>query len=157
MIIETADAGRHLPKPARRGSLARGGLVVLLVIGLACAARGARQAAGAQHGAEAVSLTGDTLFRPALSPATRTRFDSALHAARAAYERAPRDLDSIIWLGRRTAYLGRYHEAIGIYTRGLEAHPDEPRLLRHRGHRYLSTRQLDRAVADLTRAAQLTR
>lgn len=159
MTIEIAVA-RHLdrlPRPARLGPVAPRGFVVLLALGLGCAAHGAGDGAEAPSAAEAVSLTGDTLFRPVLSPATRARFDSALDAARRAYQRAPRDLDSIVWLGRRTAYLGRYREAIGIYTRGLESHPDEPRLFRHRGHRYLSTRQLDQAVADFTRAAELIR
>jgi tetratricopeptide (TPR) repeat protein len=62
---------------------------------------------------------------------------------------------ALIWVGRRTAYLGRYREAIEIYTRGIEQHPDEPRLYRHRGHRYITVRELDRAVADLRRAAEL--
>ncbi len=33
--------------------------------------------------------------------------------------------------------------------------PDSPRLLRHRGHRYITTRQLSEAFADLSRAAGL--
>ena len=61
----------------------------------------------------------------------------------------------MIWLGRRTAYLWRYEEAIEIYTRGLTAHPDDPRLWRHRGHRYISTRRFDLAVRDLEQAARL--
>lgn len=104
---------------------------------------------------QAVSLLGDTLRAPALAAAVAARYDSLLAVARTAYERTPSDLDSVIWLGRRTAYLGRYREAIAIYTDGLTLYPDEPRLLRHRGHRYITLRQLDRAAADLERAAAL--
>jgi tetratricopeptide (TPR) repeat protein len=37
----------------------------------------------------------------------------------------------------------------------LSKFPDDPRLLRHRGYRYITLRQLDLAVADLEKAAQL--
>jgi tetratricopeptide (TPR) repeat protein len=65
-------------------------------------------------------------------------------------------VDSIIWYGRRLAYLGRIREAIDVYTRGVSLHPDNPWLYRHRGHRYISIRELDRAAADLERATALT-
>lgn len=72
-----------------------------------------------------------------------------------AWNNAPEDADALIWLGRRTAYLGRYQEAITIFTDGIARHPEDARMYRHRGHRYLTTRQLDRAIADLERAAAL--
>ena len=58
--------------------------------------------------------------------------------------------------GRRAAYLGRYQEAIQLYTLGIERHPDDARLYRHRGHRYITTRQIDNAITDLEHAAWLT-
>ena len=106
---------------------------------------------------EAVSLLGEPLRRPELPAATRDLYELRLSEARRAWERAPTNADSIIWLGRRTAYLGRYREAISIFTDGIAKHPDDPRMYRHRGHRYLSVRQLDRAIADLSRAAELVR
>ena len=72
-----------------------------------------------------------------------------------AYDRNPEDVDAAIWLGRRTAYLSRFGEAIEIYTRAIEVHPDEPRLYRHRGHRYITIRKLDLAIKDLRKAADL--
>jgi len=78
-----------------------------------------------------------------------------LPAARAAWERAPENVDSIIWYGRRVAYTGEFGEAIAIFTEGLRLHPNEPRLLRHRGHRYLSVREPALAIADLQRAREL--
>jgi tetratricopeptide (TPR) repeat protein len=80
-----------------------------------------------------------------------------LAEARADYEANPDDPDALIWLGRRTAYLARYREAIEIYTQGISAHPTDARFYRHRGHRYITVRQLDDAIRDLERAAELTR
>jgi hypothetical protein len=104
---------------------------------------------------EAVSLGGDPLFPPPLSGEARAEREAELEAARRTYDRDPTDVDAIIWLGRRTAYLGRYRDAIEIYSRGLRQHPDDPRLLRHRGHRFITTRHFALAHADLQRASQL--
>ncbi|MEX2182748.1 MAG: hypothetical protein WD771_11950 [Gemmatimonadaceae bacterium] len=79
----------------------------------------------------------------------------ALATARAAWERHPENVDSIIWYGRRVGYTGAFDDAVAIYTEGLRLHPNEPRLLRHRGHRYLSLRDFPAAIADLTRARAL--
>jgi tetratricopeptide (TPR) repeat protein len=107
------------------------------------------------HDIEAVSLLGQPLARPVLADDTRQRYEEALAEARRRNSAAPDDVDAIIWLGRRTAYLGRYREAIEVYTRGIERHPRDARLYRHRGHRYITIRQLDRAIADLEHAAAL--
>lgn len=71
------------------------------------------------------------------------------------YEANPHDVDNIIWYGRRTAYLGKYEDAINIYTEGISQFPDEPRFYRHRGHRYISQRKYDRAITDFKKAGQL--
>jgi tetratricopeptide (TPR) repeat protein len=106
-------------------------------------------------GVEAISLLGDTLREFPLSAEVRARYEGQLAQARAAYDRAPTDADSIIWLGRRLAYLGRIREAIDVYTRGIALHPDDAWLYRHRGHRYITVRELGRAIADLERATSL--
>jgi len=108
-------------------------------------------------GAEAISLLGDTLRPMPLSDATRALYQSRLDSATRATQANPRDPDALIWLGRRTAYLGRYREAIGIFARGVEQFPDDARFLRHRGHRWLSVREFTRARDDLDRAARLVR
>lgn len=71
------------------------------------------------------------------------------------FSKNSQDLENIIWLGRRTAYLGKYEEAINIYSNGLKVFPNEPRLYRHRGHRYISIRKFDEAIADFEKATQL--
>jgi len=72
-----------------------------------------------------------------------------------AYNSNPMNPDLTIWLGRRMAYLGDYQDAISIFTEGIEKHPDDARMYRHRGHRYITTRQLDLAIQDLEKAAEL--
>ncbi|MTB52316.1 tetratricopeptide repeat protein [Lewinella sp. W8] len=76
-------------------------------------------------------------------------------AARNAFEANQDDPEANIWYGRRAAYLGNFEEAIDIFTMGIEKHPEDARFLRHRGHRYISTRQYDKAIADFERAAAL--
>lgn len=113
--------------------------------------------AAQNDGREATSLLGRPLVRPVLAGETLARLEAQLAAARAAYERSPDNADSIIWLGRRTAYLGRYREAIQIFAEGIAKHPNDARLYRHRGHRYITVRELDHAIQDLERAAALER
>ncbi len=104
---------------------------------------------------EATSLLGQPLDPPQLSAEQRARLEGDLAQARADYEKNPGAADAIIWLGRRTAYLGHFREAIAIFSDGIRRHPGDARLYRHRGHRYLTVRQLDRAIADFEKAAAL--
>ncbi len=106
--------------------------------------------------ATVTSLSGEPLAPAPMPSDVRADREAKLAAAKSKHQASP-TLDTTIWLGRRTAYLGRYHEAIEIYTRGLQTFPDAPQLLRHRGHRYITTRQFDLALADLQRAAELAK
>jgi tetratricopeptide (TPR) repeat protein len=100
-----------------------------------------------------ISLLGEALPPVPLPPEIEASRQDALARARRAHAQAPEDLEAILWLGRRLAYVGRYHEAIDVYTEGLTVHPDDPRLLRHRGHRFVTVRRFEDALADLQRAA----
>jgi tetratricopeptide (TPR) repeat protein len=71
------------------------------------------------------------------------------------YEEDMENIDHIIWYGRFLAYAGEYKKAIQVYSDGLEMHPNDPRLYRHRGHRYITLRQFDSAISDFKKAAQL--
>ncbi len=106
-------------------------------------------------GVEAMSLMGQPLRAPEIPTDRRARLEADLARARAALEAAPGDEEALVWVGRRLAYLGRYRDAIATYTQGLERHPGSAALLRHRGHRYITVRQFDRAIADLEKAATL--
>ncbi|MGH9765792.1 MAG: tetratricopeptide repeat protein [Blastocatellia bacterium] len=67
----------------------------------------------------------------------------------------PNNAELIIALGRAQATVWRYSDAIETYTRGIKIAPANAMLYRHRGHRYISTRQFDKAVADMKRASEL--
>lgn len=107
-------------------------------------------------GAQAVSFLGDVLESPQIADAALEVYLARYAEAEDALAAAPEDVDSLIWMGRRTAYLGRYREAIDIYTHALTMHPDEARLYRHRAHRFITVREPDHAIADFERAAELT-
>ena len=100
-----------------------------------------------------VSLFGDALPAAPLPPEVLAKRQAELAEAERAYRAAPDDVDAAIWFGRRTAYVGDYYGAIDIYTTALQDHPDDARLLRHRGHRYLTVRSFPEALADLQAAA----
>jgi tetratricopeptide (TPR) repeat protein len=91
----------------------------------------------------------------AAAQSPQARLEADLAKARADFARDPSSVDAAIWLGRRLAYLGRFPEAIDAFTQGITTHPDDARLYRHRGHRYITTRRFDLAVADLKKASQL--
>ena len=102
-------------------------------------------------GVEALSLSGESLISPAADAATIEKFE----AAKEDYDRDSMAAENIIWFGRRTAYLGNYRSAIEIFTEGIEKHPRDARMYRHRGHRYISIREFDRAIADFEAATGL--
>ncbi|WP_091736070.1 tetratricopeptide repeat protein [Phenylobacterium immobile] len=104
---------------------------------------------------EAVGLDGREFFPPPTSPAAKAVLDANLAATTLDFIRAPDDAQRILWLGRRLGYMARFQDAIVVFSRGAEKFPDDARFLRHRGHRYVSTRQFDKAIADFQRAAAL--
>lgn len=75
--------------------------------------------------------------------------------AQAALASDPRNVDKILALGAAQSGARQFREAIETYTRGLAIAPDNALLLRWRGHRYLSVREFDKAMADLTRGASI--
>jgi tetratricopeptide (TPR) repeat protein len=132
--------------------------LALALAGLLAACAGVRRDPPTGAGRpEAISLLGAPLYAPELPLEQRQQLQSELQAAYDVYARDTDNADAIIWLGRRVAYLGRYNDAIDIFTEGIRKHPGDPRLYRHRGHRFITIRRFDDAVADLERAAYLLR
>ena len=89
------------------------------------------------EGNQAISLLGEALYSSQPSEGDLEKYDSA----KLEYESNSGSADALIWYGRRTAYLGKYREAIKIYTEGINKFPEDARMYRHRGHRYISLRE----------------
>ncbi len=113
------------------------------------------QTPAADEPVETSSLFGEPLRRIAIGPEQLAKLTGDLELAVAELRADPDDPHKLIWVGRRLGYLWRYNDAIGVFTRGVKSHPDLPHLYRHRGHRYLSVRKFDLAIADFERAANL--
>ena len=99
---------------------------------------------------QATSLLGDKLVPPPVSQPLLEK----LEKHRLAWQSDP-SADHLIWYGRFLAYCGDYREAIRLYTDGIRRFPNDARILRHRGHRYISIRMFDKAVEDFRQAARL--
>ncbi len=121
----------------------------------------AKAAADTSRSPECTSLLGTPLYALPLSPKKLGERLELLLLAEAEFARAPALTATAeaaaIWVGRQLAYLGRYRDAIAFYTRSLSSSqfPSSYRLLRHRGHRYLTLRAFSLAEADLTTAWSL--
>ena len=63
----------------------------------------------------------------------------------------PRNVQSFIDLGIAQSGARQMQEAVQTFTRALALAPNDPMLYRWRGHRNLSVRNFDGAMADLTR------
>ncbi len=75
--------------------------------------------------------------------------------ARAARDADPRNVQRIIALGVAQSGARQFREAIATFSQGLAIAPNDAMLYRWRGHRNISVREFDRALADLTRGYQL--
>ncbi len=67
----------------------------------------------------------------------------------------PKNIELHIALGRAQAGIWRYQDAIATYSRAIRLAPQNAMLYRLRGHRYISVRQFDKALADMKQAAKL--
>lgn len=103
------------------------------------------------------TVTGDFANRPAppVSVEAKRDMEARLIEARARYDAEPNNAEATIWLGRRLAYLGRFTEAIDVFSSGIKTSPRDARFYRHRGHRYITLRKFDLAIADLQKAVSL--
>src|SRR5687768_9797480 len=95
-------------------------------------------------------------YRSAAGVEYRAQADTGPVArAEAALAADPRSVERFIQLGVAQSGARQFREAIQTFTRGLAVAPNDPMLYRWRGHRYLSVREFDRAMADLRRGYQL--
>jgi len=97
----------------------------------------------------ALSLSGERLHaRPAPDPAALARVQTELAAA-------PNDVERIIAAARELRNAMAYDDEVALYTRALTLAPNDWRLYRFRGHRWISLRRFADALRDLDRARQL--
>src|SRR2546423_2346539 len=116
------------------------------IYGLVAAAVAATAPAGGQS-VQYRSAAG-VEYRAQADPGAMPRAESALAAD-------PRNVERIIQLGVAQSGARQFREAIQTFTRGLAIAPNDAMLYRWRGHRYLSVREFDRALDDLTRGSRL--
>src|SRR3954469_7250497 len=101
-----------------------------------------------------VSLLGKEYFEPERSAEAQAKLDSNLSVAKANWEKDPSE-ENFIWYGRRLGYLSRFQESMDILSKGIEKYPASVKLYRHRGHRFISMRRFDDAIADLKKAKEM--
>lgn len=123
-------------------------LLASLLVTAGCASTDIGRLTASSDPVEARSLFGEPLRSPEPSGTNIAKFEEAKQAWLA----DPDDPMKLIWYGRRAGYLGNYQDAIAIFSEGMRRFPDDARMPRHRGHRYISTRQFDRAIADYEKA-----
>lgn len=97
------------------------------------------------------------IVAPDISENARKIYETKLAEAKNDFEKNPNSADALIWLGRRTAYLGNYKEAIKIFSDGIAKFPKDARFYRHRGHRLITIRCFDDAIKDFETAAKLVK
>jgi tetratricopeptide (TPR) repeat protein len=79
------------------------------------------------------------------------RDTGAVARAERALAAEPGSIERIIQLGVAQSGVRQFREAIETFSRGLALAPSDPMLYRWRGHRYLSVREFDRALNDLSK------
>src|SRR6185295_6521894 len=88
---------------------------------------------------QAYSLSGKPLFSTAPDAKTLKKSDSTIQAIQS---KGNLSEDDFIEIGKQLVATARYKEAVENYTIGLAKFPESFKLLRHRGHRYLTLRKL---------------
>ena len=74
----------------------------------------------------------------------------AIARAEQALAADPHNAKLIMQLGMAQVAAQQYREAIETFTRGIKEEPNDVAFYRERGHRYLSLREFDKAMDDLT-------
>jgi tetratricopeptide (TPR) repeat protein len=109
---------------------------------------GAQAKSMAEPGLQTYSLFGEPLL--AMDDTT-----GAIAEADAQLSEAPDDVELLIAAGRVRRNFWQYRDAMDLYSRAIEVAPDDWRPWRFRGHRHISVREFDRAIADLEKAREL--
>jgi tetratricopeptide (TPR) repeat protein len=129
-------------------------LIVILVFLFSCGKQKELTEATQAPEPEAISFSGKPLFATPADTAALAKADSAILAIKAKGELME---DDFVEIGKQLVGTNRYKLALNTYTDGLAKYPDSYKLLRLRGHRYITLRQLAKSMDDLARAEELIR
>jgi tetratricopeptide (TPR) repeat protein len=127
--------------------------ILLLLLASACAKK-TEPVVESTASPQAVSFSGKPLFATPATPAALAKSDSAINVIKSKGDLSE---DDYVEVGKQLVATARYKEAVDNYTDGLSKFPDSYKLLRNRGHRYITLRQLDKCISDLTKAEALIR
>lgn len=105
---------------------------------------------------QAISLLGDTLRSTSngLPEPLESRIDSMINAKTILDDVA----SALIWEARKEAYHGNYRTTIEMLSNRVRSgfsSEEKARILRHRGHRYITLREFNYAITDFSIAANL--
>ncbi len=113
-----------------------------------------RQKEAEPSGIEATSFSGTPLYSKVAEPAALAKSDSVITIFKSKSELTE---DDYLEIGKQLVATYRYKLAVANFSDGLAKYPTSFKLLRNRGHRYITLRQLDNAIVDLTKAEELIR
>jgi tetratricopeptide (TPR) repeat protein len=102
--------------------------------------------------AQTLSLAGKPLVSPPVDAKVVEKCDSIIHIIQSKPNLSE---DDYIEIGKQLVAKAKYKEAAANFSEGLVRYPNSFKLLRYRGHRYLTLRKLDLAVIDLLKARDL--
>lgn len=103
---------------------------------------------------QTISFLGKPLYAKTIDSVVLAKADSAIQAIQ---NKSNLSEEDYIAISRNMVSTGRFAQAAENFSAGIKKFPSSFKLLRHRGHRYLNLRQLDKSIADLTRAEELIR
>ncbi len=104
------------------------------------------------HLPQAQSLAGKELYSPPVDVKVVQKCDSIIHRI---HSKPVLSEDDYIEIGKQLVTKAKYEETVGNFSEGLVRFPNSFKLLRYRGHRYLTLRKLDLVVKDLLKAREL--
>ena len=92
---------------------------------------------------EAISKLGEKLYSGSNNDSLLMEIDQKLSLN-------PNNLDLLLEKGAKLEGLKRFREAIALYTHSLNLNPNTAEIFKRRGQRYISVRDWDKAIEDLT-------
>ena len=107
-------------------------------------------------GAALPALAQSVQYRSTAGVEYRSQKDTgAVARARTALAADSKNVDLIVALGTAQAGIRDMRGAVETFTKGLDANPNSALLYRWRGHRHLSLREFDAALADFSRGLKI--